>query len=114
MVYENKILGTSDFNIEVSGEKRNYQCWQFQTAALKRISDCKNFIFLKSCLSPIYNHNKEIINFKRNYLSISFYKDISDFKNETNNLNYDNFFIIPVNEDRIQEILEDIKKKHNL
>jgi len=113
MIYEGKKYTHTDFNNEVSGVENKYQCWSIHREGLKRVSSCDNFILLKSFSSPIYNQTG-IINFQRNYISISFYNKIEDAKTVSESRNYETLFIIPVEPESKLKIVADISKKHKL
>jgi len=113
MIYKGKKLTHNDFNEEVTGQKKTYNCWSFSQKELENITECNNFILLESYRSPIVKNNK-IISFKRNYISIVFYKNFNDFIKKSDDLNYDSAFIIPTSTEFKSEILIDIKKKHGI
>lgn len=110
MKYNNEIL--TSFNTTVSGEKEIYKCWSFTFGNIKEIKECDNVI----CISSFKSSHPKGSSFLRNYITIGYYENFEQFKNE-DFYGYvpTDFFIIPVNPegDLKLKIIRDILDKHD-
>ncbi|WP_027393202.1 hypothetical protein [Aquimarina latercula] len=118
MKYKDKELDNSTRNDVVTGKNNKYECWSFGYRNIYDSNECQKVVCVTSFISPISNNRNEILNFKRNYLSVNYYDDFEDYKSE----NHQGFvpthvFIIPVNgidKEFIDIIIRDISDKHDL
>lgn len=105
-----------DFSDSISGiNNKLYYCWGYSNSKYfekNEITD-ENFVCVVCFLYP--NESEVIV---RNYVYVGFHKTIKEFlsviSNRNNNLINGIFFFIPSSLEESEEIIQDIKIRHNL